>query len=109
MAQRRVLVVDFGFGKLFLQIHHSVLRVLQENIQATDNRHGQNHIPIFSPHIHIPEAIIGNAPYKAYDGVMYLIVHIDAAPPYCLYTAYAAHAGHPSALRHPLAEATHSP
>ena len=80
VAQRRPLVIDTCRVQLFLHIQDSLFTVLQKSIQTTDDRHRQNHITVFTAHIHISQAIVCDAPYKTNYLIMHLIVHISSFP-----------------------------
>ena len=62
VAQCAPLVGDPCAVQHFLHVQDLLLGVLQHGVQAADDRHGQNDIAVLAAHIHIPKAIIGDAP-----------------------------------------------
>ena len=62
VAQCAPLVCDARVVQHFLHTQHLLLGALQHGVQAADDRHGQNDIAVLAAHIHIPKAIIGDAP-----------------------------------------------
>ena len=64
--------IQFGF-----HVHNLLFRILQNSIQTANHRHRQNHITILATHIHIAQTVISNAPNKAHNLVVNLIIHIS--------------------------------
>ena len=62
IAKRTPLVGDPCAVQHFLHVQDLLLGVLQHSVQAADDRHGQNDIAVLAAHIHISQAIIGDAP-----------------------------------------------
>ncbi len=66
------------FGVLLLEAdfrEHRVLGLLQQAINTPENEHRQDDIPVFSPHEHVPQAVVRNGPDKGDDFVMGGVVH----------------------------------
>ena len=80
VAQCRPLVIDTCRIQLFLHIQDSLFTVLQKSIQTADDRHRQDNVAVLAAHIHIPQAVVCNAPYKANYLIMHPIVHISSFP-----------------------------
>lgn len=59
----------------FLHIKYRLLGAFQHSVQATDDRHRQNDIAILPAHINVAQAVVRDAPDKADNRVIRLIIH----------------------------------
>lgn len=75
VAQRAPLIGDARVVQHFLHVQNLLLGVLQHGVQATDDRHGQNDIAVLAAHIHIPKAIIGDAPDEVGNCIEQMGIH----------------------------------
>ena len=64
------LVGNTCFVELFLHRLDIVVLLFEQAIEATNHRHGQNHVPVLPPHVDVPEDIIRDPPDKVDDGVL---------------------------------------
>ncbi len=67
LAQRRILVGDAGRVQPGLHPEDRVFRRLQHRVQAADDRHRQDDVPVLAPHVDVPEHVVGDAPDEAAD------------------------------------------
>ena len=67
LTQRLVLVRYAGVVQLRLHAEHRFFRRLQNRVQAANDRHGQDDIAVFAPHVDIAQHVVCDAPYEAAD------------------------------------------
>ena len=75
VAQRAPLVGDTRAVQHFFHIQNLLLGILQHSVQAADDRHGQNNIAVLPAHIHIPQAIVSDAPDEIGNGIEQMGIH----------------------------------
>jgi len=80
VAEGLFLMGDPGLVEQLLLLQHLLLARLQETIQSPDDGHRQDHVPVFPPHIDIPEHIIGDTPDEIDDSVVQGPVHRRLLP-----------------------------
>jgi hypothetical protein len=77
MAQA-IRIEQRELGLLLLKAHllqHGGLCVLQQAINAPEDEHGQDDIPVFPPNEDIPQAVVGDGPNEGYEFVVRGMIH----------------------------------
>jgi len=60
---------DAGCVQPRLHIEHGLLGWFQNGVQAADDHHGEDRVPVLAPHVDIPQDVIGDTPDEADDPI----------------------------------------
>ena len=70
-----MFVGDARVIELLIELEDGFLGGLQHRIQPADDGHGQDHIPVLAPDVHVPEHVIGNVPDESGNPVKVSVGH----------------------------------
>ena len=81
VLEDRGLVLDACVVGPFLLVQDLLLGGLQHGVQAPEDGHGENHVPVLAPYVRVPEEVVGDSPDEVGNGAELRVLH--SSVPYC--------------------------
>ena len=75
LAERALFIGHAGLVQLRVQLEHGLLGGLQHCVKSSDDGHGQDHIPVLAPDVHVLEDIVGDVPDESRNPIQIPVGH----------------------------------